>query len=216
MLELPPVVCYICSVPSSPFAQVCAGLCLLGFSFHAFHRRAAERSGARQQYRAGRRAGGGAVATSQLADVHGSGGDAAAVLQALQQDSEAAAAGGELVTNGGTAAQLAAADTRAFASAHARSNRESAAEVLAHCERNFGLEWVRRWGAAAQQVCTATRALAGGGAGGDAALAAGGDLGASAITCRSINDTHMPAASAPHVLCDAVNLRLDPSKLVGA
>lgn len=194
--------------------QVCAGLLLLGLSFHTFHRRAADRSVARQQYRAGRRAAGGSTAASaQLADVHGSGGDAAAVLEALHQDDEeAAAAGGlQLVTNGGTAAQLGAGDPGLHASAHARANRESQAELLAHCERHFGLEWMRRWGAAAQQVCTATRALTDSG-GGDGA----GGAGASTITCRSINDTHMPAASAPHVLCDATNLRLDPSKLVRA
>lgn len=195
---------------------MCAGLLLLGLSFRSFHRRAADRSVARQQYRAGRRAAGGSTAAAaQLADVHGSGGDAAALLEALHQDDDAAVAaeGLQLVTNGGTAAQLAAGHSGLHASAHARANRESEAELLAHCERHFGLEWLRRWGAAAQQVCTATRALTGS-AGGDGAAAGG--AGASTITCRSVNDTHMPAASAPHVLCDATNLRLDPSKLVSA
>lgn len=72
------------------------------------------------------------------------------------------------------------------------------------------MEWVRRWGAAARQVCAATRQLA---ADTDAALG-GGSGSASSVTCRRISDTHLPPKSAPHVLCDVTNLRLDPSKLV--
>lgn len=74
------------------------------------------------------------------------------------------------------------------------------------CEEHFGMEWLRRWGSAAQQVCSATQKLH--------AASIGTDGSWSRVTCRSMNDSHMPAASAPHVLCDATNLRLDPSKLV--
>ena len=76
-------------------------------------------------------------------------------------------------------------------------------ELGRYCEEHFGLEWVRRWGATARQVCSATQQLAG-----------VGGLEGSTVTCRSINDTHMPAASAPHVLCDATNLRFNASKMV--
>ena len=34
--------------------------------------------------------------------------------------------------------------------------------------------------------------------------------------CRFMNDTHMTAASRPHVLCDAMRLRIDPGKMTPA
>ena len=87
--------------------------------------------------------------------------------------------------------------------------------LLEHCDQHFGLGWLQRWGATARQVCTAPQQL-----GGAQAIGGGGGLlnsllpPPSAMTCRSMNDTHMPASSAPHLLCNATNLLLDPGKLV--
>ena len=36
------------------------------------------------------------------------------------------------------------------------------------------------------------------------------------LTCSFMNDTHMTAASRPHVLCDAMRLRIDPGKMTPA
>ncbi|KAL4448126.1 hypothetical protein ABPG75_005345 [Micractinium tetrahymenae] len=110
------------------------------------------------------------------------------------------------------------------------SARQQAAkqELQRYCEEHFGLDWLRRWGATARQVCSASRQLSlgeaagsatGAGAHNEGGMSGGSGAGSgvwrapSAVTCRSMNDTHMPAGSAPHVLCDATNLRLDPSKL---
>lgn len=189
--------------------QVLAGLLLLFLGYRAFHRRAAERSDALQQLRAAKAelaggAGGSTGGGSGLGDIgrrgglieigalEQPGGSGGAHLDTFQQ----AAAGDE----GGSGAGL----TGAAAAARPPP------ELLRFCEEHFGMEWVRRWGAAARQVCAATRQLA---ADTDAALG-GGSGSASSVTCRRISDTHLPPKSAPHVLCDVTNLRLDPSKLV--
>lgn len=70
------------------------------------------------------------------------------------------------------------------------------------CKQHFGMEWVRAWNATQHVACTPAR----------------GDPVPpplpSSITCRSPDpDEHLPPASSPHMLCDAVNLRLDPAKL---
>ncbi|KAI7846398.1 hypothetical protein COHA_000109 [Chlorella ohadii] len=195
---------------------VCAGLLLLFLGYRAFHRRAAERADALQQLRAakaglaggaggitgggsglggiGRR--GGLIEISGLERPGGSGG---AHLDALQQADGAAQEDGLRAGSAGTdgGAALAA----------ATGSGQAPPELLRFCEEHFGLEWVRRWGAAAQQVCSATRQLAA-----DAGAAVGSS-GASTVTCRRISDTHLPPKSAPHVLCDATNLRLEPAKL---
>ncbi len=198
-------------------SQVCAGLLLLFLGYRAFHRRAAERADALQQLRAakaglaggaggitgggsglggiGRR--GGLIEISGLERPGGSGG---AHLDALQQADGAAQEDGLRAGSAGTdgGAALAA----------ATGSGQAPPELLRFCEEHFGLEWVRRWGAAAQQVCSATRQLVA-----DAGAAVGSS-GASTVTCRRISDTHLPPKSAPHVLCDATNLRLEPAKLV--
>lgn len=99
------------------------------------------------------------------------------------------------------------------------------AELQRYCEQHFGLDWLRRWGATARQVCAASRQLSLGEPAGTLGASSGsGDRGSgsgawrapSTVTCRSMNDSHMPAGSAPHVLCDVTNLLLDPAKLVGS
>ncbi|PRW45163.1 EGF domain-specific O-linked N-acetylglucosamine transferase [Chlorella sorokiniana] len=185
---------------------VFGGLLLLFLGYRAFHRSAAERSDALQQLRAakaglaggvgvtvgsgsvlgiGRR--GGLVEIGALEQPGGSGG---AHLDTLQQE---AAAGDD---DAGGSSGGAAADGRPTPG------------LLRFCEEHFGMEWVRRWGAAARQVCVATHQLAA-----EAGAAVGSSGSASTVTCRRISDTHLPPKSAPHVLCDATNLRLDPSKL---
>lgn len=197
--------------------QVFAGLLLLFRGYRAFHRRAAERADALQQLRAakaglasgaggitgggglggiGRR--GGLIEINGLEEVGGSGG---AHLDALQQDD------GWDADSSGTARDRDPSAAGAGAGAAAAAGPPPP-ELLRFCEEHFGLEWVRRWGAAAQQVCSAQRQLAA------EAGAAPGSSGASTVTCRRISDSHLPPKSAPHVLCDAINLRLDPTKLV--
>ncbi len=85
------------------------------------------------------------------------------------------------------------------------SAAHSASEAPSFCERHFGMQWVRDWNATQRQVC-----------GGPAQSAEAQQL-ASSITCRSADpDDHLPQASGPHLLCDATNLQLDPSKLTRA
>jgi protein O-GlcNAc transferase len=107
--------------------------------------------------------------------------------------------------DGGSAIVGAASDVPAVKLSAAADGR-TRATLQQFCEEHFGLEWLRRWGATAQQVCSAVQQLR--------VDSMGKSGGWSRVTCRSMNDSHMPAASAPHVLCDATNLRLDPSKLV--
>lgn len=81
----------------------------------------------------------------------------------------------------------------------------------AFCEAHFGLEWVRAWNRTARAVCAPSASSAA------AAHAAGGDSGGrppSTITCRSPDpDEHLPAASAPHLLCDVTNMWMDPGRM---
>ena len=212
--------------------QVFAGLLLLFLGFRAFHRRAAERSDALQQLRAakaGQGAAGGGITGGgsglggigrrggliEINELAQAGGSAGAHLDALLGASQLAAAAG------GDADGAQAGGGRDGAAAAATPGTPPSAELLLFCEQHFGLEWVRRWGAAAQQVCSATRQLAAdaGAVGGGSGSGGGGTGGASSgstVTCRTISDSHLPPKSAPHVLCDATNLRLDPSKLVRA
>ena len=185
------------------------GLLLLAISYRVFHRKAAERIDALQQLRAAKQ--GGAAAAAAAA---GSGGS----LGGRRSGAGLGSAVAEGAGHGSTVDeqhQPAVPSTLSGGAANLQGGSQS--ELQRYCEENFGLEWVRRWGAAAQQVCSASRQLLLDGAGSGKGSSSGSGIAGgspSAVTCRSITDPHMPAASAPHVLCDATNLRLDPAKLV--
>ena len=78
-------------------------------------------------------------------------------------------------------------------------------EQQAFCDVHFGLRWLKDWNATRRELCLPWAPAAG---------AAKQAVRSSSLACRAVVDAHMPAASAPHVLCDATNLLLDPSKLV--
>lgn len=250
-----------CTGPST--LQVVAGLALLALSTHTFHKRAAERSDARQQLRVAkeaRAAQGGSSTTAGLLLAGRRGGAASTVgtntlnsgteghhgadsgeeePRQLQEEAELGQAlphrlQGEvaaLVTAHEQITVGASAHERAAGVGSASQQAAQQAELQRYCEQHFGLDWLRRWGATARQVCSASRQLSlskpagtveavgdsgsGLGSGGSGGSSSGAGRAPSAVTCRSVNDTHMPAGSAPHVLCDATNLLLDPSKLVG-
>lgn len=240
--------------------QVVAGLALLALSTRTFHKRASERSDARQQLRAAQegraaRASSNGAAGHDWAVRRGAAGSAGSNVlgsgtaehlgsgsreegtrwlqeepgqgQALPHRSQGAA-----TTLASPHEQVLVRASERGQAASADSNGQHAtqhAELQRYCEQHFGLDWLRRWGATARQVCSASRQLSLGNAAHAAGASgvSGSELGSggsggggawrapSSVTCRSMNDTHMPAGSAPHVLCDVTNLRLDPSKLVG-
>ena len=178
------------------------GLLLLGISYRAFHKKSAERIDALQQLRAAKQG-----RTAAAAAAGGSGGFLGGRRSGVGLGSAAA----EGVGQGGAVNEERRHVMPSNLSEEGAANQQGGgqSELQRYCEEHFGLEWVRRWGAAARQVCSASQQLLLDGAAGSA-----GSGSPSAVTCRSMTDPHMPAASAPHVLCDATNLRLDPAKLV--
>ncbi|KAL6777349.1 hypothetical protein ACKKBF_B21175 [Auxenochlorella protothecoides x Auxenochlorella symbiontica] len=72
--------------------------------------------------------------------------------------------------------------------------------VSAFCDEHFGYGWLRRWNATAAPRC----------------WTAEGHLPGSRVTCRSVRDEHMPAASAPHAMCDVQGLVVDTSRMTRA
>uniref|UniRef100_A0A1D1ZP74 Glycosyltransferase 61 catalytic domain-containing protein n=1 Tax=Auxenochlorella protothecoides TaxID=3075 RepID=A0A1D1ZP74_AUXPR len=72
--------------------------------------------------------------------------------------------------------------------------------VSAFCDEHFGYGWLRRWNATAAPRC----------------WTAEGHLPGSRVTCRSVRDEHMPAASAPHAMCDVRGLVVDTSRMTRA
>lgn len=223
--------------------QMLAGLLLLGFATYKFHKRASERSDALAQLRAAKQARGSDSGSGDRpvglasGDAAGRRGGVVDVLDAahgaadalngvqglveearLQAEQVAGSADAAADMSGEDSAAAGLAGTQAAAADGVAGERPAGAggqlsqeqgDLSSYCERHFGLEWLQRWGATARRVCTATQQLVAGAAGGGAAPPA-----PSAVTCLAWNDTHMPAAAAPHVLCDATNLRLYPSKLV--
>ncbi|KAL0034323.1 hypothetical protein WJX77_009296 [Trebouxia sp. C0004] len=67
------------------------------------------------------------------------------------------------------------------------------------CDENFGEAWLAQWNDSAKALCQP-----------------GSASGSTQLTCRSMDDQHMTQASQPHVLCDAVNLKVDPSHMLAA
>ncbi|KAK2077117.1 hypothetical protein QBZ16_004751 [Prototheca wickerhamii] len=75
---------------------------------------------------------------------------------------------------------------------------EAQSPESAYCQEHFGSIWLQRWNAVAELDCVPPATPHGAGH-------------ASRVICRRRHDEHMPAASAPHSLCDLENVVIDPS-----